>query len=621
LANHPQVTEAVVVVLEPEDGAGEAALCAYYTGPEAPAPTELAAFLGESLPHYMIPAHFVRLEQMPVTPNGKIDRKALPKPQPAETGTAAGWQPPQSGLEARLLNLWRRVLGSGAFGMNGNFFELGGHSLLAIKLLHAMEHEFQVEVPMRIVFTHPTVRQMADYLAAESGMRQWEAIPRSAMRDGIPLSAAQAEAVEWYTYAADKRGGHVTRAILIEGALDADKLQEAFSGLLRRHETLRTSFVLSDGEDAWQQVHEAGEFDLASENAREEELPSVIDRFVRPFDLERGPLLRVGIVRIADDRHVLLTDLHRSIADGLSTGILIAELFRLYQGEQLPALQVQYKDFVVWRQAAMQQRAMLEQEAYWLNRLAGSLPYVELPYRTGNKPVRGGAGAQLTELLEPKLSSELRELAVRRGATLYMVLLSAFGALLHKVSGQADIVIGTSAGGRNHPDTVPMIAPLDNALAIRVHFGDSDTSDSLLEAVKETVLQAFDHQDYPFELLQRKLRQNGWPDLHRPPFDVSFQLQNEPAQQLHSAGLTLTPYPERSSLMVALLAAGAVDRGERGIEIIFDYMAEAWQEQQIRLMLGQFVQLLEQTVHNPDMPLAELVLPAGSDLQLHGQSR
>ncbi|MBG9732731.1 condensation domain-containing protein, partial [Paenibacillus alvei] len=324
----------------------------------------------------MIPSHFIRLEKMPLTPNGKLDRKALPAPEGAlSTGTE--YVAPRTTTETKLAQLWQEVLGLERVGIRDNFFDIGGHSLRAMTLVSRIHQTLEAEVPLRQLFLSPTIESLAAALEATEGST-FEALVPAPLQAAYPLSSAQKRLYVLQQLEGAELSYNMPAALRLTGTLDRQRLEAALQALIARHESLRTAFAAVDGEPM-QRIVEAPGFTVAYEEARGAEAQAFIRRFLRPFDLGVAPLLRTTLVRLDEADHLLLFDMHHIISDGTSMNILVQELTKLYAGEELEPLRLQYKDYALWQQGYRQSAAYRKMESYWLSQFAGELPVLSLP--------------------------------------------------------------------------------------------------------------------------------------------------------------------------------------------------------------------------------------------------
>ncbi|WP_340028287.1 amino acid adenylation domain-containing protein [Paenibacillus sp. FSL H7-0940] len=586
-----------------ENVSGEKQLCAYYEADcELPA-AELKSVLSQELPAYMIPTYLIKLERLPLTTNGKVDRRSLPAPeeslQPGE-----GHTPPRTPLEASLAEIWKSVLGLERIGVHDNFFDLGGHSLRATTLVSKVHQELNVELPLRDVFRYSTIEQMALALSRIEE-HSFSSIPLVGARAYYPLSSAQKRLFILNQLEGAEQSYNMPGVLLLEGSIDHSLLEKAFRGLIQRHETLRTGFEVVQGE-AVQRIYESVDFSVVCRHANEEEASAVVQAFIRPFDLAKPPLLRAELVELAADRYLLMFDMHHIISDGVSMDVFVEELVRLYGGESLEPLHIQYKDYAVWQQSDEQKVQLNREEAYWLDRYRGELPVLEMPTDYPRPAVQSYEGHTLTSFVDEATNEGLKQLAAQRGTTLYMVLLAAYTVLLHKYTGQDDLIVGTSIAGRTHGDTQPLIGMFVNTLAIRNYPASEKTFLTYLEEVKETTLGAYEHQNYPFEELVDKVQVSR--DLSRNPlFDTMFSLQNLEESEFELEGLKLSPYPSEYGMAKFDLSVDVTEENG-GLECNFEFATALYKESTIRRLSIQFGHLLAAIVSHPNAKIAELDL-------------
>ncbi|PTU44146.1 non-ribosomal peptide synthetase, partial [Paenibacillus polymyxa] len=414
------------------------------------------------LPSYMVPSYFVQLEQMPLSPNGKIDRKALPAPE-GSLQSGADYVAPRTWVEVKLTQIWQDVLGLAQVGVKENFFEMGGHSLRATTLASKIHKELHKQLPLRSIFEAPTIEQLAAVL---EGLDQvaYASIPVTEERSFYPLSSAQKRLYVLHQFDPNDVNYNMPSVLQVSGPLDVKRVEDVFCQLIARHATLRTRFELIDSEPM-QWIEDTVPFAVEYTKVQAEsatahtakvadivvskEVQERVRSFVRPFDLKAAPLLRVGLVDLGvqgveqEAQHLLMLDMHHIVSDGVSMEVLTDEFVRLYGGEELAPLRIQYKDYAVWQQSEAQQEWMQRQETYWLDTFQGELPVLDLSTDFVRPAVQSTAGDTIEFVLKREVSERLKELAAHTGATLYMVLLAAYTTLLHKYTGQEDIVVGT----------------------------------------------------------------------------------------------------------------------------------------------------------------------------------
>ncbi|WP_430058812.1 amino acid adenylation domain-containing protein [Paenibacillus alvei] len=598
------VKEAVVTV-----AAGEMQeLCAYVTGSGELTAQAMRSKLAAGLPSYMIPSHFIRLEKMPLTPNGKLDRKALPAPE-GTLSTGTEYIAPRTTTEAKLAQLWQEVLGLERVGIRDNFFDIGGHSLRAMTLVSRILQTLEAEIPLRDVFRCPTVEEMAQ---AISGLEQKEyaAIPLIEARDYYPVSSAQKRMYILQQINGAEQSYNMPGMLILEGTLNRNRFEEAFRSLIARHETLRTGFEMVQGEPM-QRVYETVDFEVAFSQAGWNEEETIIRDFVQPFDLSKAPLLRVGLIEWAADRHLLMFDMHHIVSDGISMDILVEEFVRLYSGEELPSLRIQYKDYAVWQQSEAQKEQMKQHGSYWMKALGGELPVLEMPTDYVRPAIQKYEGSSLEFKIDSKQRDALHQLAARNGVTLYMVLLAVYKAFLHKYSGQEDIIIGVPIAGRTHSDLQGLIGMFVGTLAIRSYPAGEKPFLSYLKEIKETMLSAYEHQDYPFEELIEQVQVNR--DLSRNAiFDTMFVLQNKESKPFVLDQLQMKPYHTEHKTAKFDLTLQAVDE-EAGIAFHLEYATSLYKLETVQRFARHFVQLIASVIENPQASLATLQIVADKE--------
>ncbi len=548
IAEHPEVRDAVV--LAREDVPGDRRLVAYCVAGEGLDVEALRAHLAGQLPSYMVPAAFVRLDAFPVTAGGKVDRRALPAPE--GDALATRYEAPEGETEQAVAQIWAEVLRVERVGRGDNFFELGGHSLLAVQVISRLRQRLQVEVALRDLFTRSVLADFARGLETAS-RAELPAIAPVARGADLPLSFAQQRL--WFI---ERLGGagaayHINLRQRLRGELDRDALRRALDRIVARHEALRTTFAEVDGEPVQRIAPaEASPFQLAEHDLRgpadggTELRRLMADEAAAPFDLERGPLIRGRLVRIGDDDYVLLITMHHIVSDGWSMGVLTRELGALYgafragRPDPLPPLGVQYADYAAWQRRWVEGEVLREQAEYWRGTLAGAPELLELPADRPRPPRQDFTGATVNLVLDEALSAALKELSRRHGTTLYMTLLASWAAVLSRVTGQDDVVVGTPTANRGRTEIEGLIGFFVNMLPVRVEMSDGPTVAALLARVRERALGAQHHQDIPFEQVV-EIVHPARSMAHAPLFQAMFTWQNAPGGGAGLAGLTFAP--------------------------------------------------------------------------------
>src|SRR5579859_46278 len=630
--SHASVAQAVV--LAREDQPGEKRLVAYVVKKaEAamPGPDELFDYLKARLPEHMVPAVLVELEKWPLTHNGKIAREKLP--QPGTDRAQQEYMGPQNPTEETLCQVWQEVLQRERVGIHDNFFTLGGHSLLAVQASARMRERFKLDVPIRVLFELPTVAQMARHIAEASnhGQPQATPIPVSARRHGattpvFPASFAQRSL--WFIdhLTPGKATYNIPNALRIRGELELEVMKRTLEEIARRHETLRTRFVLVEGEP--QQVVEEHvnielpELDLTS-IAEEKEREAEAVRLAReeaqqPFNLQQAPLLRGKLLRLDARNHVLLFTLHHIISDAWSAGVLAEEVSALYgafsagQPSPLPELPIQYADYSEWQRGWLEGGPLEEQLAYWKEQLAG-VGMLQLPTDWPRPVSRSESGATRGFVIGAEVAQPLKKLAEGQGATLFMVMLAAFQTLLYRYSGQEDIAVGTPNAGRGRSETEKLIGFFINTLVLRGDLSGGPSFTELLERTKKVTLGAYAHQDIPFQKLVEVLspeRNLG----NTPLFQVMLGLQNAPQGDLRLGTATLEGFNnvDSGTAKFDLLLLHAED-GTGALMGSLEYSTDLFEADTIQRMIGHYSRLLASIASTPQLPIHSLEILSAAE--------
>ncbi|WP_438019494.1 amino acid adenylation domain-containing protein [Sorangium sp. So ce315] len=612
-----------VVVVAREDAAGDPRLVAYVV-PESPSfePAALKEQLSSRLPAYMIPAAFVALDALPLSANGKVDRKALPAPAWTAAVELAARTAPRTGLEQAIADVWRAVLGVELVGVHDDFFALGGHSLSATRAAARLRDVLGVDIAVRSLFEAPTVARLAALIerSARAGARPAPRPLSPAPRAGeVPLSFAQQRL--WFLDQLDPESAtyNVPAALRLRGAIDPEALGRAIAEVVRRHEVLRATLHTVDGRPV-QRFHDAPDawplplVDLSGLPAPEREASArrrASDEAARPFDLERGPLLRASLFRLAPDEHLLLVTLHHIASDGWSLGVLAHELTAAYEAfarkeqPELRALPVQYADYAVWQRQELTEDLLQAEREVWRRRLDGAPP-LELPTDHPRPAARSSRGRTHRFALPRDLAAALRRRSQELGATLFMTLLAGFQVLLHRYSGQDDFCVGTPVAGRGRTELEPLIGLFVNTLVLRARLDGDPRFEELVGRVKADAIEAYAHQDLPFEIVVDALGVER--DLSRNPlFQVMFALQNVPPPALSMPGVEVSPVEldvEQARFDLTLFLTESGDAIEGAIEFDLDLFDPGT----VARLAGHYETILRAAAAEPAARVAELPL-------------
>jgi amino acid adenylation domain-containing protein len=627
LREHEGVREAVV--LAREDTPRDKRLVAYYTAREqnSVGAQELRAHVATKLPEYMVPAAYLKLESLPLTPNGKLNRKALPAPE-GDAYVMRQYEAPQGATEELLASIWAELLNLKRVGRHDNFFDLGGHSLLAVRVIARVRETLKLEVTIRDLFGRPVLQDFVSALAI-AAPAELLAMSRAPRGERIPLSPAQQRL--WFLAQMEGVGAayHIPMGLQLKGGLDRAALRKALDRIMARHEVLRTIFTFVEGKPV-QQIAPAEEsrfhlveYDLRGRSDAKEELKRLAaEESGAPFDLRAGPLIRGRLIRLADEEDALLITMHHLVSDGWSLGVFTNELSTLYgaflhgEADPLPELKIQYADYAVWQRKWMQGEVLGKQAEYWKKTLAGAPEVLQLPTDHVRPEQQSYSGAAASLVLDEELTAGLRGLSRKHKTTLYMTVLAGWAALLARLSGQDEVVIGTPAANRNRVEIEGLIGFFVNTLALRLGLGGTAAVGELLERVKGQVLAAQEHEDIPFEQVVEIVRPPR-SLAHNPVFQVMFTWLNTPKGMIDLAGLQVSPFTavphdiSKFDLMLVLREEGNQILG------VVEYATALYEQATIERYIGYFRTLLGSMVADDTQKVDRLpMLPQEERQQL-----
>jgi amino acid adenylation domain-containing protein/non-ribosomal peptide synthase protein (TIGR01720 family) len=597
LTRHEVVLDAIVIARK--DHYAQSYLSAYIITDQEWTAAEMRKHLSKTLPDYMIPSYFLPIEKIPLTSSGKVDRNALPEPHRIMQNRSE-YVPPTDKTEQKLAEIWSDVLGLQRIGLEDHFFELGGHSLKATMLVTRIHRHFEVSVPLREIFRNPTLKQLADYIKGAEG-RIYTLIEQTEEKEYYPVSSAQKRLYVINEFEGAQISYNMPQAMQISCHIDIHRMEGVLETLVQRHESLRTSFRMMGGE-LMQWIHQDVGLSIDHISGDISDLGQIVRGFIRPFDLMKAPLIRVGLVRLATEQHLLLIDMHHIISDGISIQLLMDELIKLYEGEALPELRLQYKDYAVWQNKLLQGDEIKQQEQFWRNIFIDEIPVLQLPTDYPRPSIQRFEGDRIKFEFSPDMTKRLLKLSADQGTTLYMTLLTIYNVLLSKYSGQEDIVVGSLVAGRPHADLEKIVGMFVNTLALRNYPKAELSFDSFLSQVKERVLEAFERQDYPFDQLVEQL--NLHRDLSRNPlFDTMFILQNMDQTHALLKDLTITPYEYPFEISKFDLTLAAEEKADR-IVFELEYSTNLFNRETIERFALHFVQITAAVIDHPHTPLA-----------------
>ncbi|WP_251257250.1 non-ribosomal peptide synthetase [Bacillus velezensis] len=595
LRNQPGISDVAVVALEV---GGDKSICAYLipTNQEQQLDmSEIKNDLRDKLPEYMLPGFMMQIDALPLTPNGKLDAKALPEPN-ALAGQE--YMPPRTKTEKVITDIFEEILGISPVGIEDSFFELGGHSLKATAAINAIEKKTGIRLPVKDIFSSPTPVMLSRKIEA-AGEGEYSPIPQAEQREAYPASSTQKRLFILDQMEGNSTAYNMASALEVTGNLDLEKIQQAIDRLIQRHESLRTSFVMTEGEtlqviadEAFYQV-EYEETDSYSD--------ADMEQFVRPFDIGTAPLMRFKVVKERNqNNYILLFDMHHIISDHQTLNILIEDFSRLYNGEELQPLEIQYKDYSEW----MRGRNLESQRNYWKEVFKEEAPVLDLVTDYPRPKIQSYKGAQVSVQLSREQKAGIQNINKQQGTTDYMTLLAVFMIELHKYSRQQDIVVGTPISGRVHQDTETIAGMFVNTLAMRGYPRAEKTFLEFLSEIKELALNAYENQEYPFEELVEEVEVRR--DLSRNPlFDVMFTMQNN--EEIHlamgEAQVEMLGIPFIDAKFDLDLQATAY---EEGYALDLVYCSDLFTETSAQVILEHFKVLLDRVIANPEIKLSEL---------------
>jgi tyrocidine synthetase III len=605
LAVHIAIKDVVVTDLWNEN-TEEKYLAAYYVSHSGQAVEGLGAFLAEVLPAFMVPSHFVNLELIPISPNGKTDRSRLPNPFVLNQQNKKERKNPVNPIQEMLLSLWQKILGLEEISIDDNFFELGGQSLKAALLVNEIQNQLNASFSITDIFRNTTIEQMALRLEKTEATKLIT-IPKAPTQSYYPLSSAQNRLFVVSQFDGVGTTYNIPGALRIQGKLDSILFQKALQEVVQRHEALRTSFSLVDNVPV-QQVLDF-EFELAIQKINEDAIQQELNDFVQPFDLYKGPLFRIKLLQITEEKWVLFYDIHHIIGDGVSLEIIIRDLFAFYHNEVLEPLDIKYKDYAVWQNNHNSESS----QKYWLSLFDEFEQHQLLPYDFKRSNTYQFEGAHVGFALDEKTVVQLKALAKKHNITLFMLLFSLYGLMLSKRSGKKNVVIGTPVSGRNVKEVQNMVGMFVNNLAIPLVIDAKQTISEFIQHSSEHLIQCFEHQGYPFEDLVNQL------DLSRemgrnPLFDTLFTLQTKAlAQAKTNEELQISPIGAEISTSKFDLTLAASEY-ENQLNFSFEYAKNLFKEETIERLANLFISLVNQVLCE-DRLLSEITVLSELDKQ------
>jgi amino acid adenylation domain-containing protein len=607
LLKHAKIKEAAVILKKDENTTPH--LCAYFVSEEELTAPTLREYMSGRFPVFLIPTSFTQLDRIPRTIDGKINWNAL---QEDETRLKIKYDSPRNIIEEKLKTIWIEVLeiDQENIRIDADFFQLGGQSLQAIMMASKIHEEFNISIPIQLIFELSTIIRLAEYIKGTK-KTGYSYIELAEKKEYYMLSPGQKRLYFIQQMDLKSTGYNVTQIVRLQGNLDREKLEKAYKQLIKRHETLRTSLEVVEDVPV-QRIHPHVEFalgyhDLSGKSSNNDEERKIIHDFVRAFDLSQAPLLRVGLIKRSEFNHILMVDLHHIISDATTRGIILKELIGLYEAEELPGLKTQYKDYSEWLNSGKQKQAIKKQEEYWLGQFKGEIPLLNLPTDYPRVSTQSSQGNIMNFSLGKEETQKLRILADEENATIYMVLLAIYNIFLSKICGQEDIVVGTPVVGRPHVDLENIIGIFINTLALRNYPQGHQTFKEFVSEVKTQALNAFENQMYPFEELVDKL--SIIRDIDRNPlFDTVFLLQLQDSSNVEKRTyLNVLPYEHDIHTDIFELTLQTLE-GEDNLFFVFTYKSNLYKKETIAAFINYFKEIVSQVIVSREIELKDISL-------------
>lgn len=595
LLKSEQIKDCIVLAIGDEDSKS---LCAYIVSDSEIDEKKLKDSLRENLPEYMIPTFFVYLDKMPINPSGKIDRKALPEPEL----DAIEIVPPEDIIEEKLLDMYKDILSLEKISTTESFFAMGGHSLKANILQLKIENVFNIELSFNDIFKNPSIKQLAEYIRSAQ-KKDLSHIRIADERDYYPITSAQKR-----LYITDSMKGigltyNIPLVLEINGYLDTSRFIEAFDNIVRRHDSLRTSFISINGEP-YQKIDKELKYKKNTREIQEKDLDSTIKDFIKPFDLSRTPLFRIELLKVSDNKHYFLMDIHHTVFDGSSMVIFIKELSDFYCGKEIEPLTIQYKDYSCWQDEMRASESLKKQEKYWMETFNTLPPSLDMPTDYPRPGIIQHDGNKIIMEIDEYLTERLNKFALDNDATLYMVIMASLNVLYAKYSGNEDIVIGSYSAGRNKKELINLIGMFVNTLPIRNYPSDTKKFNNFLKEVRQNVLDAFENQDFQFEDLIERLNIPRDPS-RLPMLDIGLVFQSMGFPKIKLNDLTLKPHAYYHQIAHMDIMLEVVEDEDK-LHLMWEYRTSLYKEETIRRMAMHFKNILLSIIEKPDALIKDI---------------
>ncbi|SHJ91509.1 amino acid adenylation domain-containing protein, partial [Clostridium cavendishii DSM 21758] len=582
-----------VAVITRDISSSEKAIYAYLVSNENLDFKEIKKELRKELPEYMVPAYMVQLKEIPVTRNGKLDKRALPD---IVGENKEKYTPPRNEIEKIIIKIFEEILQKEKISVDADFFEIGGHSLRATKVVNRIQAEIGVRIPIKIIFSKRTAEAIAEYIEKFKN-NDYEFIPKAKNKEFYPMSSAQKRMYLIWQMDKESITYNMPFCYKLQGNVKVNNIKIALQKMIDRHEILRTCFLIENGEFV-QRIIDKIEADYSYEESMEN-ISELLKKFPKPFILDEGNLVRIKVVKSKED-YYLFIDMHHIVGDGMSFGIFINEFSTLYNEGKLEELSLQYKDYSEW----MRGKNLSNQELYWISQFEDEIPVIDLPYDY-NRPIEKSYDGSITSIeLQKEIKDGIKELCKITGATEYMILLASFMVVLHKYTCQEDIVVGTPISGRTNKDMESIMGMFINTLAMRGRPESGKSFVKFVNEVKESCLKAYENQEYPFEELVDAVEVRR--DFSRNPlFDVMFILQNNEAINLLMNDIKIEPIWEDNKIAKFDLNV-TMESNENGYFVGAEYCTALFKKDTINRFLVHFKQVLSKIIDTPEIPIEEI---------------
>ncbi|OOM73736.1 gramicidin S synthase 2 [Clostridium puniceum] len=609
LINHIDIKDAVVIAKD--DLTGTKYVCAYITADKKFTIKELKEYLSQDLPYYMIPSYFVQIDKMPINANGKIDRRLLPEPE-ENAILDSSYEAPRNMTEEELAFIWEEVLGKEHIGINDNYFDLGGHSLKAAVIVAKIKKRLCVEIKVRDLFENHTISALSKIIK-KLDTKEYIEISKAEEKEYYKASSMEKRLFALWEINEQDTVYNIPMILEVNEKLDKEKVEKVLIEIIRRHEALRTSFDIVDGTIV-QKIENEWNLDFKYEEAENIIVEERISNFIKPFNLRKGPLMRAEIIKCDEKKYLFMVDFHHIVVDGVSSIIILNEFIQLYEGKSLPEPLLQYKDYSEWQNSLEESGLIEKQRKYWINRLGGELPILNMQTDYERPIVKSNLGGLVNFNVNKELKNNLNKIAKDTGLTLYMILLAAYNIMLSKRSGQEDIIIGTAQAGRSHEETENLVGMFVNTIVLRNYPKGSKTFKEFLMEVKDSTLKDFENTEYQFENLIKEL------DIKRdagrnPLFDVMFVLENMGSNS-GGENKKIKPIEPKLNISKFDLTLSAVET-EESIDFRLEYCSSLFRNETVEEMGEHYVNILNQITSDLDIYISNIEMISNNEREMY----